>query len=994
MILSPEYSRQRLALIERKLRARVYADARPVAPLLLSDAVDRIDHDAATRLVYRPTSLGRELGPMWATFWLKADVEVPAAWSGRRLDLLFVSHSEATLWIDGAPRQGLNHQPYAVEGSTRPDAVLTPSARAGERLSFFVEIACNNFCIDPERVKKPYASKPLFVLDQVDVAAFDAEAWDLHWDFHVLRTLEDDAAQHGDRAWAGELLLALNDVANTWSGDDRRTWRAARERLAPLLAEKNAARGHRVAAVGHAHIDTAWVWPYAETMRKCVRTFSSQLAYMDAYPEHRFVCSQAVQWAWMKEQQPALWTRMVARAKEGRFLPVGGTWVEPDCNLPSGESLVRQFLYGQRFFRTELGTTCTEFWQPDVFGYNGQLPQIMKGAGASRFLTQKLSWNRFNRPTHHTLTWRGVDGTEVLAHFPPANTYNSVADVYELRRLARDFKDHGRSDRSLLLFGHGDGGGGPTKRMLEVLRRTADLLGVPKTTMQAPATFFDDVAAGARHLHTLVGELYFEYHRGTYTTQAECKRGNRRCEEALHDVELLRSVVDLPYPRAEIEDAWKRVLINQFHDVLPGSSIAEVYVDAKRDHDHVLATCAQLRDEALARLAPGGDGATPVNTLGCARREVARSPDGQLVVVDAPPCGVGAVVGATDAVAVVERADGWTLTNATLRVDVARDGAITSLVHLATGREALAGRAYALELYDDTPIDYDAWDVDPPHLETGRPCPPASGAAVVERGPLRAAVTFARAIGAASKATQTIRLDAHARAVVVECEVDWRESEKVLKAAFPLAVQAPRATYEMQFGVAERPTHFSNSFDLAQYEVPGHRFADLSEHGFGVAILSESKYGWSCLGSTMRSTLLRAPKMPDPDADVGTHRFAHAILPHAGGWQDGGVVDAARAFSQPVLWASGGGAPRSWFAVDGGLVIDSVKRAEDGDAIVVRLYEPHGGRGVARLRADVPWTRASSTNLLEEDGTPLPVEDGRVVVPYTPFRIVTVRLDR
>src|SRR6185503_7711361 len=312
--------------------------------------------------------------------------------------------------------------------------------------------------------------------------------------------------------------------------------------------------GLELSAIGHAHIDTAWLWPLAETVRKCERTFSSQLAYMERYPEHRFACSQAQQWAWMRERNPDLWTRMAARAREGRFIPAGGTWVEPDCNVPCGESLVRQFLYGQRFFERELGVRCGEFWQPDVFGYSGQLPQLMRGAGMTRFLTQKLSWNKFNRPHHHTFTWEGIDGSQVLAHFPPADTYNSVCDVAELRRAARDYKDHDRSRHAYLLFGHGDDGGGPTPRMLELLRRARDLQGLPRTAIRSPDEFFALLEEDCTDRPVVVGELYFEYHRGTYTSVSEVKQNNRRAEQLLRDVELLAACADrlgrAPYPQA------------------------------------------------------------------------------------------------------------------------------------------------------------------------------------------------------------------------------------------------------------------------------------------------------------------------------------------------------------------------------------------------------------------------------------------------------------
>ena len=421
----------------------------------------------------------------------------------------------------------------------RIDAQVLESAAGGERLDLRVELACNGKF---GKLDRPFASREPVVLDRCQIARFDHEAWELHHDFDVLRRLEADAANGLDESWAGRLLAGLNEVCNVWSEDDRASWARSREILGELLANRNGSHVHRLSAIGHGHLDTAWLWPLAETYRKAVRTFSSQTAYMERYPEFRFACSQAQQYDWIRTRNPDLYGRIRRQVEAGRWVPVGGTWIEPDCNLPSGESLVRQFLYGQRFFEREFGRRCNEFWNPDVFGYNGQLPQIMRGAGIGRFLTQKLSWNRFNPPPYHTFTWQGIDGSQVLAHFPPADTYNATVEVAELRRTARDYKDHDRSGRSLLVFGWGDGGGGPTPEMLETLRRVADLQGVPRTAMTTSDEFFDALEADAGELATVVGELYFEYHRGTYTTQAAVKKGNRAGERALHDAEFLWAV--------------------------------------------------------------------------------------------------------------------------------------------------------------------------------------------------------------------------------------------------------------------------------------------------------------------------------------------------------------------------------------------------------------------------------------------------------------------
>jgi alpha-mannosidase len=939
-----DYARRRLAQTSERLRASVYADVRQVDELLVSQQVDRISWDEAQRLEYRPAHLGERFGPLWATYWFRGLATIPEEWRGARVDLLWYTGGEATLWQDGRVSVGLNrhHSEAALADEAEPGAV-----------AFEVELACNGlFGADDAPVE----------LSRCEVARFDPAAWKLAHDFEVLRALEAHPAT--DPALAGELRGRLEELADD-PGDGTAI-------LAELYAQRNGTYAHEIVAVGHAHIDTAWLWPLAETYRKTVRTFSTAVRYMDEYPEYRFACSQAQQYAWIKERNPDLWERIRAKVADGQFAPVGGSWVEPDLNLPSGEALVRQLLVGQRFFERELGRRCEEFWAPDAFGYNGQLPQLMRGAGITRFLTQKLSWNRFTRPEHTTFVWQGIDGSEVLAHFPPGDDYNSMATVGDLLKTARENKDLEQSGTSALVYGHGDGGGGPTREMLETLARARDLQGLPRTRLGSPIDLFEALEAEPAERPVVVGELYLEYHRGTYTSQAFVKRGNRRGEQLLHDAEFLAVARGGDYPRAELDRLWKLLLLQQFHDILPGSSIRLVYEDAARDF-------AELEAAGTALI---GDGPTPVNTTGYARREIVADS-----AVEAPPYGVGVVVEPDDEV----RIDGLTLENAHLRVTLSPDGSVESVFHKASGRETLAAPGNRLELYDDDPVAFDAWDIDPYTLNTRRDAAPAESYEVLTETPLRAEIAFERPLGAASRMRQVVRLDAASGRVEFHTTVDWHESHTLLKVGFPLAARSPNATYEMPFGYAERPTHYSTSFDRARYEVPGHRFADLSEHGFGAAVLTDSKYGYSCYGGELRVSLLRSPKSPDPEADMGRHEFAYALVPHYGDWREAGIVREGALFNAPLRWTTLA-FEGSFASVDGELVLDSVKRAEDSEAIVLRLYEPHGGRGVARVRLGVPFAAARRASLLEDDAEPLEIENGEIVVPFRPHEIVTVKV--
>ena len=987
----PEQTRRRIAQTASRLHSLVHPAAVAPDELLVSERTGRISREEAQGLAYRPAEIGERFGPQWATYWFRLAATVPEAWAGRPVELVWDSGCESTLYRDGAPVQGL----VSGGGYDRTTAPLgTPSGRVELEL----ELACNDLMGLPDpfpwrrdRTGRTWeeatddrslrAPRSPARLARAGLALLDPEAWELAWDFEVLRQL---VAEPGlEPAWAGRLLAELDRFARTFLAADRATWPEARAILADLLAHRNAGSVHEVTAIGHAHIDTAWLWPLAETRRKLVRSWSSQLALMDAYPEHRFAASSAQHYAWLEQDAPALYERLCERVREGRWEVVGGSWVEPDLNLPSGESLVRQLLYGQRDLQQRFGARCREFWTPDTFGYNGQVPQILRGAGIDRFLTQKLSWNQFTEPPHHSFVWAGVDGSRVLVHMPPADTYNAEVTVAELRASAARFKDHDRTAASLLVFGHGDGGGGPTAGMLELARRAGDLQGVPRVQLAPTSEFFDRLEDDLGDPRPIVGELYFEYHRGTYTSQARTKRGNRAGERLLGEAEAAAAIAQrlgrAEYPAEELRSLWQTLLTCQFHDILPGSSIREVHEDAERDHARVGARAAELRDAAIAAL--GGGEPAPLNLTPFARAEIAER-DGALRAVRAPAYGFGEPAELDDAASL----DGLTLSNRRLRASFDEQGRLLSLLH--GGREALSAPANVLELSSDRPVAYDAWEVEPYTDDTRRPLPGAHARHVHAEAPERVELAFEHRIGERSTLRQIVRLDAGARRLEFRARIEWRERHALLQVAFPLAVRSPRATYEMQFGVAERPTHANTQADAAQFEVPAHRFGDLSEHGFGVALLTPDTHGMSCHGSTLRISLLRAPTDPDPEADQGRHEIAYALLPHRGGWQEAGVVAEARGFAEPLLWGAGTG---SFAEVDDpALVLDTIKRAEDSDALILRLYEAHGSRGTAHVRVRLPFSRACRTDLLEGEGDELPLRDGAIEVAYRPWELITI----
>jgi alpha-mannosidase len=1001
----PGYTRTRLRQFARRLKSAIYPAREAAQRIELAGPTDRISEAEATKLKFRDAGLGEALGPLWATWWARVTVRVPEAWRGSRVDLYWDSRSEAMLWLDGRSVQGLN--------IGRNTARLTAAAKGGETFTFYIEIACNRAFGANEAghpAKEPYA------LDACEIRRFDPEAWALFHDFDVLRQLEADREPPQtprstggvapkivrpalDTTWAGTLLHELNEACNVLDPDDRASWPAGRKILQRLLGATNGAVTHELSAIGHAHIDTAWLWPIEETRRKCQRSFANVLALADEYPEFKFACSQAAQYVMMEEDNPELFARIKAAAKRGQWIPIGGSWVEPDCNLPSGESMCRQFLYGQRYFERVFGARSRVFWNPDVFGYAGQLPQLMREAGMDRFLTQKLSWNRFTTPPHHSFFWRGIDGSEVLTHFPPSDTYNSMCTMEEMRYHAANYKDADRTREGLYLFGYGDGGGGPDAFMIESLARAKDLLGVPKSETRDPNDFFDRLERDAGNFTTVEGELYFEYHRGTYTSQAEVKRLNRLLEGRLQDLEYLCTAAMLagkPVPsRGEIEALWRVLLTNQFHDILPGSSIGEVYARTRRELGELAQTVAGLTQHLLDGLAKG-PAATPVNTIGFARAEVAAGPDGSLHFIAAAPFAAGRIVETRDHVRVEESPDGIRLENGQIAARLSRGGAVLSLIHKATGREALAGDANRFVLFDDRPTEYEAWDIDPFALETGRETAMADSCVVVSEGPLRAEVRFERKLGRSSRMAQTVRLDAGAAHIAFDTEIDWRERRTLLKVVFPVAAKAPRATYETMFGAVERPTHASTDADLAQYEVPGHRWADLSEPNFGVSLLSDSRYGYSVFDGTMSLSLLRGTTSPDPGGDLGLHRLRYALYPHDGDWRAGGTVGEALRFNRPLLWTRG--APDAVLskplvtATSPSVAIDTIKPAEDGNGVVVRLYESSGCAVRTRLSFGVPVRGAMLSNTLEDAGEALAMEPDGCSLALRPFQIATLRV--
>ncbi len=949
-----------------------------------------LPYDDAVAGAFEPFDVGGRWGPRWGTAWFRLRGTVPPAWAGEEVALLWdmTEPAEALVWRNGIPLVGLSW--------LRKDAVLWRKAEALEAVELYVEAAANP-AVPPFEVGDDWpllmpdpGGAPGFELLRCQLAVRRPGVYGLACDLRTVVELAEavDAGGAGTDFALLEALAAMfaavdpDDVAGT-AGDGR-------EALARALDRRGEAGAHRISAVGHAHIDTAWLWPAREAARKCARSFANAVTLMEDYPEFEFVCSAARHLAWVEERYPALFERIRERVETGQFRPAGGMWVEADCNVPSGESLVRQIVHGQRWYLSRFGHECREAWLPDGFGFPASLPQILTEAGMGWFVTQKLCWNEVNRFPHHTFWWQGLDGTRVRAHFPPADTYNGNMSLPELQRGA------GAGARSLYPFGHGDGGGGPTRDMIEAARRAADLAGAPRVALESPADFFAAVEADPAPLPVWAGDLYLEKHRGTFTSQAAVKAGNRRCELALAAAELWSAVRPdgAAWPATDLDRAWKLLLINQFHDVLPGSSIHWVYEQTAADHAEVLSLAGGLEAECTSAIARQCD------TTGAKEPAVVFNPtpyERREAYGTVPAMGYAVVdLAAPPPTGPVEAGAGW-MANGLLRVEWDTAGRLTSIRDLEHDREVLAaGRAgNVLHLHHDRPREYDAWDVDRSYLDDFEEL---DGPAETE--PLGAgAVRFRRQFGA-SALDQTMVLKPGSRRLDFVTTVDWHERHRFLKVAFPVDVHTDRATFEIQFGHVSRPTHENTPWEQARFEVCAHRWADLSEAGYGVALLNDCKYGYDVRGDTLRLSLLRSPTAPDPECDQGRHRFTYALLPHAGDAMAGGVLEAASALNTPLAVHqvdahTGPLPPRlSFVSVDDtAFVVVAVKRADDGTGdMVVRGYESHGGHRKVRLRSSRAVTSADRTDLLERPRRQLVTEDGAVLLSLRPFELVTVRL--
>ncbi|PWL47993.1 MAG: alpha-mannosidase [Clostridiales bacterium] len=798
-----------------------------------------------------------------------------------------------------------------------------------------------------------------------------------------------------------------------------------------------------VRCIGHAHIDVAWMWRIRQTHEKTLRTFLNALHYIDTDPDFTFISSQAVLYSFIKEDYPEVYERIKAAVKAGRWEVDGGMWVEADCNLTSGEGFVRQFLYGTRFFRDEFGAECKMLWLPDVFGYSASLPQILRQFGLSYFTTAKINNNEYNCMPHDTFVWQGIDGSEVFTHLITgarlpsvrngefSTAYNTELAPSFLNGAWEHYHDKELTDEVFLPIGWGDGGGGAADYMIEFGKRMKNgLPGSVRAEWGFVGDWFDkwsERLRDNRFLPKWIGELYFELHRGTLTSMARIKRKNRKSELLYQKAEWISTLNALlaggAYPKAQLDEGWKLVLTNQFHDILPGSSIKPVYDDADRDYARAFelgAACSEPAEAALAEAVSGGCGDIVVfNPTGFSRTDIVfadtsaasaagtpsqRTADGRLCFVAEVPAKGYAVFRPSETACGGTTAsfDGTVLESGLYRITLDSDGFFASLYDKTNRREVLlpGQRGNLLRAYEDLPLSNDAWDINVFYREKYEDVTELVSCELVENGAVYAVLRQVRRFHQ-STLTQDIVLYAGSPRIDFRTVADWKEKHILLKAHFPVDVNATKATYEIQFGALERNTHENTPWDFAKFEVCGHKWADLSDNGYGLSLLNDCKYGYSARGTDLALSLIKCATGPNVDADRERHEFTYALLPHAGSLRAADTVRQGYLLNCPlearVQQADGGAlAPRFSLVCDeaeSGVVIDTVKRAEDSGETVVRLYEPLGGRRAAALRFGLPVRGVCRTNLAETDDQPLALAaDGSLPLTLSAFEIVTLKV--
>ncbi|MCI9337338.1 MAG: alpha-mannosidase [Lachnospiraceae bacterium] len=989
---------------------------------------------------FKPVTPGFTWGHEWEYCWFRGSITLPGQAKGQRIVMDLKPQGESTLFVNGKSfgtyrASWVNEPHHFIE-----DNVLSTCAQGGESYDILMETYAGHFM--PEAPTGGCATGPVLpgayedtavegkrrTLEKCTYGIWNEDAYQLYMDVAtlsaLLTTLDEKSLRAAKIAKALEQFTLIVDFEQP---REQRiaSYREAREALRPVMEAKNGSTAPVFYAVGNAHLDLAWLWPMAETYRKTERTFAAQLRLIEEYPEYKFIQSQPASYEMCKKNYPELFARIKEAVKGGQWIADGAMWVEPDTNMAGGEALVRQLIHGKRYYKEEFDVDSKVLWLPDTFGYTAALPQILKGCGVDYLVTQKIFWsyNEGDQFPYHYFTWEGMDGSQVVSFLPTSYTYRT--DPIEANNIWKNRTQMQDLDAFLMPYGYGDGGGGPARDYIEYAKRQEDLEGSVKVKMAGPMEFFRDMEEKGGPVNTYVGELYFSAHRGTYTSQAAVKKNNRRCELGLREVEFWSSLAlgrGLNYDLEKADALWKELLLHQFHDILPGSSIGRVYVEAKKAHEAILKGAEELLDQAIHTLTEQREenAVTVWNSLSFDRKAlvelpeafaagaqtlegeavpVQRTEEGVKAIVDIPSCGAVSLVPAEDkdtaeraAVSVESDGDGYVLENSRIKAVVNARGEVVSYVLKESGREYAAEPMNRFRLYKDVPRMFDAWDIDSNYiLQEVEAVTEVTVEKVAEglEGVLKVTGKLSE-----SGFMQHIRLAADSTRLVFETQVDWKELHRLLKASFPVDVYAENGINEMQFGYVERPAHRSRLYDKDRFEVCNHRYSALCDGSHGAAVLNDCKYGISMNGNALELTLLRAASCPEMRADNERHSFTYAFTAWEGTFADSDVVRQGYELNVKPVVSPGAVKRFSAVTVDkANVILDTMKPAEDGSGdIVLRLYEAKKAAVKAEVNLQFGAEKVYLCDMLENITEELTVTDGKVTLPFRAFEIKTIRV--
>ena len=984
--------------------------------------------------------------------WFKTTVVIPEEFNGLNVSLSLkvggylhsLFNAEGLIYVNEELVQGIDAYHY--------DIPLATFAEAGKSYSVAIFIFWKPDFDKTEWTptsRKPHPDiQPLTEIQVIDKTT-ETFYFDISTAFDIANTLPEDSLERVRMLTCLDRALLCVDFRGLHDEDFYKSIVIANTQLRKELFNNQLNPNRPTAlAVAQTHIDLAWFWPIDVNRYKIGRSVATVLDLMDRYPDFTFMQNQAKVYEYLQDDFPDLYSSVKDRVHEGRWEVNGGMWTEPDTNMPSGESLIRQITFGIRYFKKEFDKVGQALIIMDAFGYSWALPQLLRRAGLKYFLTNKMSWNQFNRLPYDSFIWQGIDGSRVIAHQLTAKnsggdgwttTCNALLNPEMLDNSWDMYQQKDQNDQVLFTYGYGDGGGGPTTQMLETAKRVRELdasVNLQHGTIQG---YFENLGQrfNEGRPHVWNKELYLELHRGTYTSKAAIKKGNRKGEVSLHDAELFASLANIlvgeTYPRDNIFQAWDLLLVNQQHDILPGSITREPELDALRDYSRLQEITSNIIDnsiEAIAnRVATENDSIIVFNPNAWSRNgiiEINTDRESELTFMDSngrilthqvsnddsskilvqvnnvPACGYTTVkfdsikTEHVSSMSISERR----MENAYFVLEIDKSGHISSLYDKIHKREIIDSDSVGnvFQIFEDRPLNYDAWDIDRYFDDKISVIDQFDSVRVIENGPVRGTVEIRKTFSSSS-IVQRIQIFEGIPRIDFDTEIEWGETNTLLKVAFPVAINSLEATYEIQFGNVERPTHRSSSLDQAQFEACAQKWVDLSEGDYGISLLNDCKYGYDVEGNVIRLTLLRSPKAPDPQTDQGSHQFTYSLFPHSGDWRNGSI-QAGYELNYPFTIANTGmhegNLPKEFSLVStnkDGVFIETVKLGEDSDNLIVRLYEGHNTRGSFDIKIGVPISDGNEVNLLEEFESPINLDSDSINTDIKPYEVRTFELE-